>query len=295
MLELPRFYARFALLHPHEYLEFRFLKYGHTQQRWIRPEEITDLTPWIQEQDRNGWNCYLSVNPRQQHKATKTGVTSVVCFHADCDSSLFDWPSDVPKPSMTVYSGRGHHFYWEFNAPVLPSPMIEAVNSGLAIKLNADRQCRDISRVLRIPGTINHKFGYDVTLDESHDFRYKPEDFAHIVELGSQLVGAPRQQIAQRIFPHVSLELRSKFEFARQIDPGLARAYRGEIGDGSSDSRYAMAARLVENGNFTAEEVGSLIVDRRWYNNSNRKVCPPDRVLRDANRLIALLFEKEVA
>jgi hypothetical protein len=191
---------------------------------------------------------------------------------------------------MIVSSGAGHHFYWELDTAVEPTHA-DAINSGLALRLGGDKKSRDISRVLRNPGFVNHKYGYAVELIAAHDYRYTPDDFSH---LAAPLdVAPPRNSPSTIDIPHVSRELRARFCFELALDRGLSRAFRGEIGDGSSDSRYAMFARLMATGKFTPEEVAALIVERRWWNTRNKAVCPAERVFRDAQRLLGLFSSAE--
>ena len=285
------YFRRLQHTQPHEYIEFRCLRYGKTDQFWTTHDQLSTAIDRINEADYNGWTIYCGVNPRQKNKANKAGVTSVVSFAVDLDSGFpFEWPDDVPKPTMIVASGssNGRHLYWELNTAVPPSSWCDAVNTGLAIRLNGDRKCRDISRVLRVPGTTHHIYGYCVELLEANDFRYEAKDFEHLAAFGSEHIGAPRQTTQQKCFPPPSQELLARFNWTRTTDRRLTAAYRGELGDGSSDSRYVLAARLFDTGEYTADEIGSLIVHHRWFNVRHKKVCPPDRVLRDANRLLGL-------
>jgi hypothetical protein len=64
----------------------------------------------------------------------------------------------VPKPSMLVQSGSpGHvHAYWLLDR-LWPAASIEDANRRLASTIRADLRCTDATRVLRPPGTLNHR------------------------------------------------------------------------------------------------------------------------------------------
>lgn len=67
-----------------------------------------------------------------------------------------------PKPDIVVDSGGGLHVYWILKNPVLVrneirGAQLEAVNRGLAEKFGGD-VCEDLTRILRVPGTLNHKY-----------------------------------------------------------------------------------------------------------------------------------------
>jgi replicative DNA helicase len=67
------------------------------------------------------------------------------------------------KPSVLVDSGGGYHLYWLFAQPWLLGTSEERTKAG---KLQAawvryvesDPQSKDLARVLRVPGTYNHKY-----------------------------------------------------------------------------------------------------------------------------------------
>lgn len=72
----------------------------------------------------------------------------------------------LPQPSAIVYSGGGIHFYWISKAPLTPAAW-QPYASGLKNLLLANNilcdtgLTTDIARLLRVPGTFNHKPEYD--------------------------------------------------------------------------------------------------------------------------------------
>jgi hypothetical protein len=95
---------------------------------------------------------------------TKRDVYRVQSMWADLDNRKIRDCSFDPKPDIMVNSGGGVHSYWLLNSPYLIRGEgsrwlpIEAVNRALAQKFKGDHNTIDISRVLRVPGTVNHKF-----------------------------------------------------------------------------------------------------------------------------------------
>jgi hypothetical protein len=71
----------------------------------------------------------------------------------------------LPAPSLIVHSGRGAHLKWLFDRPVpkedLPrwDALEREIVARLRDQLDADGNCRDATRVLRIVGTVNMKSG----------------------------------------------------------------------------------------------------------------------------------------
>ena len=131
---------------------------------------------------------YYGINLRRGHNGEKGDVAYVGALHADIDrppdealEALARFP--LP-PSVVVKSGGGLHTYWLLKEPyeigsASDAAYIESANKGLAHALGGDTGAWDISRVLRVPGTISHKHGgAPVELVELHpDRRYNVSDF----------------------------------------------------------------------------------------------------------------------
>ena len=96
------------------------------------------------------------------------------------------------KPSVLINSGYGLHGYWLFKEPWIFEDESERDDAAFMLKrfqatlqLSGEKKgwkldtTSDLARVLRVPGTLNHK-GKDpvgVTMLEKNDNRYDPEDF----------------------------------------------------------------------------------------------------------------------
>jgi Virulence-associated protein E len=79
----------------------------------------------------------------------------------------------LPPPSAIVQSRNGKHLYWFLK----PGEALETLEPALARLIDftgADPACKDMSRVMRIPGSIHHKTGpFCTSLVELHpDRRY---------------------------------------------------------------------------------------------------------------------------
>lgn len=61
------------------------------------------------------------------------------------------------RPQLVAYSGSGGaHAYWRLGRPLQPEA-VEAVNRKLAAHLGGDLASTDRARIMRLPGTHNHK------------------------------------------------------------------------------------------------------------------------------------------
>ncbi len=105
-------------------------------------------------------DVYVRVTPCSTPDGTAASAKRAWTLYADCDGPeavrrLAELP--VPPP-MVVRSGSGPntHAYWPLREPVAPEDAVRA-NRRLAHALGADMRATDIARILRVPGTLNHK------------------------------------------------------------------------------------------------------------------------------------------
>jgi hypothetical protein len=107
-----------------------------------------------------GTDVYVGCAPRSRRAGTKDAVGDVWVLWAECDGAAAARAAHAhdPRPSMIVASGSGPnlHAYWPLREPLRPQDA-EAANLRLAHALGADVACFDASRILRPPGTWNHK------------------------------------------------------------------------------------------------------------------------------------------
>ena len=116
-----------------------------------------------------------------------THCTHVNAYFIDMDEGTYSeqyeriMKSPCP-PSFVVKSKNGYHVY--FLAPKEPKETFDAIQSSLIEYYNADRQCADISRVLRLPGFYHFKDPKDpfkIEIIESNpSILYTSEDMIEI-------------------------------------------------------------------------------------------------------------------
>lgn len=162
---------------------------------------------FVKEHQEKKRNCYFTINRSSavDSKSSEAEITHLVSFQVDIDSSESlpisqikdmiekNYPKDLPKPSMRVFSGGGVHLYYFLKDPI---PVIEEnrdrlkeINQALASRLKGD-SCHDLSRIFRVAGTVNYPNekkiakGREVKLcvmyryDESA--KYDLKDFDHL-------------------------------------------------------------------------------------------------------------------
>ncbi len=110
---------------------------------------------------------YTGVAPRQGEVGTKAGVTRLLALWSDLDVKGQHTPTSRSEqleklpcyPSVLVCSGGGFHPYWLLEVPAEGSQGLaraERVMARIAEGLDGDA-VHDRSRILRVPGTLNHK------------------------------------------------------------------------------------------------------------------------------------------
>lgn len=141
------------------------------------PKTKENLKAWLRANDGK-YNCYFHTNPvigQPSKKAKKIEMKSVNYFHVDVDPDkskniqdeqtriygLFsNRPKGVPRPTALVFSGGGYQAFWKLETPIPldgtkpTAEEAERYNQQLEKLFKAD-SCHDVSRVMRLPHTMN--------------------------------------------------------------------------------------------------------------------------------------------
>ena len=140
-------------------------------------------------------DVYVGAALRSRQGGDRGSVGKAWVVWADCDSpaALERLVAFRPAPSLVVASGTpGHvHAYWALSRPA-GAVVVEDANRRLAGALSADRACVDASRILRPPGTLNHRDG------AARPVRIVGASGSPALELDVVLAGAPRREAPRR-------------------------------------------------------------------------------------------------
>ena len=142
------------------YLEMRFRAAGTAMAcEFFAVGDRQALLDAINRRSRKT-DVYVGCAPRSRRAGTKDAVAEVWTLWAECDgaSAAAAAREFMPRPAMIVASGSGPniHAYWPLRHPIAPQDA-ERANLRLASAIGADANCFDASRILRPPGTWNHK------------------------------------------------------------------------------------------------------------------------------------------
>lgn len=168
-------------------------------------------------------------------------------------------------PSVIVRSGGGLHLYWLIDFEVKdPTPYLR----WLALEFDGDMACAEPARILRLPGTMNHK--------------YKPMRPVVIEEMNVELV------YGESAFERSSLAVSGTGGYsgptggpaALDAAKDIVRDYPIAIsGQGGDKKTYDLACELVRN--YALAEVDALELMLEW-----NKRCEPPWTVEDIRKKI---------
>lgn len=162
---------------PHDIIEFRALRErGGSHCIFRRAEDVPSnqrLYDWLEVHNQPGWQLYVGPNPRKTERGsgssgmgTDTDVGLFRCVFVDFDDAALDDArqridrAGISNPTILISSGRptGTHAYWCFDEPIGDAQEWRSIQVGLIRALNSDRAVKNPSRIMRLPGSHNHKW-----------------------------------------------------------------------------------------------------------------------------------------
>jgi len=141
-------------------IELRIIRRGGGALQEFIPQ--VDLTRAVRRavELRNAGDVYYGVGLRAREAGGKDAVATLPAVWADIDSpeAIVELMMFPLPPTLVINTGTpGHvHAYWFTKAPLRPADA-EKLNRRIARALGSDPQAVDAARVLRLPGTLNHK------------------------------------------------------------------------------------------------------------------------------------------
>ena len=181
--------------HDIELRAFTASRSGQPKQLFTRDPDALDS--FLREHSH--LEMYFGCATREGGRGKKENCREAVALYADMDFKNYAVPEAVKEahartlllkfplqPSIVIHSGGGLHVYWLLDEPAdLKVIDVERILRDLARALEADAACAEKARVLRLPGTLNHKPDYpsprEVHIVQADwDRRYALADFAAI-------------------------------------------------------------------------------------------------------------------
>lgn len=188
-------------------------------------------------------------------------------------------------PTLVLHSGHGIQAWWLFKEPwVFTSNQDRKSAADLSARWTGTLRARakdkgwdvdathDLSRVLRVPGTTNHKSApVPVRILQTADIRYSPEDFDAFLLDGIQGVNERSEQwkgISFTLDPNAQPDF-DKFDLLKEMNPKFLLSWEHKRKDfqDQSGSVYdlSLASMAAEVGWADQDIVNLLISHRRKY------------------------------
>ena len=204
-------------------------------------------------------------------------------------------------PSMLVHSGHGVHAYWLLKEPWVFEDDAEREQGARLAKGWHGTVCAaaqalgwhlenlgDLARVLRLPGTLNHKTApsVEVRVIESADARYNPTDFEPYL-VNEPAPPAPAEAGALVLRPDAAPPV-EKMMAAAEGSPKFRDTWarrRPDLAD-QSQSGYDLAlASIAARLGWTDQEIADLVIAaRRRHNQNPAKALRRDYIARTLTR-----------
>jgi hypothetical protein len=183
------------MIQPNYQASIEFLRRVHPSRKWVLSSLAPDqqgmntatfdasteaqCLQWLEREGRTR-NIYWSVGEPigdVSKKLERTDISRVHYFHVDIDPRAGEdvatdqkrilnlltgdkLPGKLPAPTIITFSGGGYQGFWELDKPIeINGDLTKAEDTKLfnlfiEQRLGADH-CHDISRIMRLPGTIN--------------------------------------------------------------------------------------------------------------------------------------------
>ncbi len=120
------------------------------------PKAARSAAEWALKQAEQGREVYFCAHLLTEHRRIKENAAAVHTLWGDLDGAPI--PNGELKPTAVVESSPGrYHAYWRLT-DAIPAETAEQLNKRLAHRTGADPSGFDLTQLLRVPGTPNHKY-----------------------------------------------------------------------------------------------------------------------------------------
>ena len=245
--------------------------------------DSTSAIKWALDQNGDGKNVYFSVNrirPGINKKPAKFDVVAVRFAHVDIDppkdnsswepqhayESLVNSPA---PPAFINWSGNGWQALWRVEDGVKPGE-IEEVNSGIIAEFGGDKATHDVSRLLRVPGTVNWPSKKKMNIGRTPQLAkiaHKDDgSISSLLELKTAFPDlaktSPHKRDNEQPINLCNIEFYTVDELALPQDDTLRALINKPEGQDRSKDTYALACEALRRG-LTVQKIGGILLDPR--------------------------------
>jgi len=198
--------------------------------------------------NKKGYDSFFTVNGFEGDKATKDNCTNLNSFFIDIDKKLtteeIEKIKNILEPSFIVETFHGFHFYWLMDEVIYKDEifgeeswedimaMWERIEQNIVSTIaDADKNVKDIPRILRVPDTIYWKKtkgefkikGIHKNLNANYSFNQMEEAFSQVeiapvmtnnptAEKVSRYADAEKKDFFRRVNDEYPIEERTSFQ-----------------------------------------------------------------------------------
>jgi hypothetical protein len=120
------------------------------------PKAALEAAKWALEKSDEGREVYFCVHLLTKARRIKENACEVSTLWGELDGTPV--PNGELKPTAVIESSPGKfHTYWRLDSEI-PPETAEDLNKRIADKIGADPSGFDLTQLLRVPGTRNHKY-----------------------------------------------------------------------------------------------------------------------------------------
>ena len=253
----------------------------------------------------------LHLNPNQRGTEKQTWGTTLCHVDLDPDPEVEKWlevtlemlENFQPAPTRIEFSGRGLYAFWAIPWTT-DWQRVKKINKGLAAVLGADH-CHDVSRILRLPGTLNPKLDSQeyASIIQTTDKIYTLEELEEAnlaVDLSAEevhfqdnpldtSVGVPfgfQEKLPRRVWERIETE-------AGAISAGAPlRGDRRHVDRSRNDLIIALDLLRLK---FQPEEVYAVLTHPEWFSGSKfRQKYDESYVMATLERALSVLPETDL-
>ncbi len=146
---------------------------GEVIQRIASADRIAarDFQEWLTERNQAGFDIYVGMNTLKDgaYSRTKRDIHEIRHVYLDLDYQgpeafkAIQSSDEVPKPNFVLDTSPGkHQVVWKVEG--FTPQVAEDLQQRMAHEFGADIAATDASRVLRLPGFANRKYGTECTV-----------------------------------------------------------------------------------------------------------------------------------
>ncbi|MDP9457130.1 MAG: RepB family DNA primase, partial [Actinomycetota bacterium] len=125
-------------------------------QFFAYPGAIRTAAEWALDRAEEGREVYFCAHLLTSSRRIKKNAAAVRTLWGEIDGG--NLPNGELKPTALVQSSPGkYHVYWRLD-DAIPPEIAEGLNRRIAAEIGADPSGFDLTQLLRVPGTTNHKY-----------------------------------------------------------------------------------------------------------------------------------------